>query len=84
MLKLTANSSEQFISLNFTLMGTECSYDYVYVYDGDSFNSPVLGSFSGRTRPQTVVATSGFVSYPTSYFKCNSKLGCFVNRQSKL
>ncbi|XP_054283597.1 multiple epidermal growth factor-like domains protein 8 [Macrosteles quadrilineatus] len=58
---IKANSSEQFISLNFTLMGTECSYDYVYVYDGDSFNSPVLGSFSGRTRPQTVVATSGFM-----------------------
>lgn len=43
-------------------MGTECSYDYVFVYDGDSFNAPLLGSFSGKTEPQQVTATSGFVS----------------------
>lgn len=43
-------------------MGTECSYDYVFVYDGDSFKSPLLGSFSGKTEPQQVVATSGSVS----------------------
>ncbi|ALC38654.1 CG7466 [Drosophila busckii] len=40
-------------------MGTECSYDYIYVYDGDSFNSTLLGSFSGRTQPQRLVARSG-------------------------
>lgn len=43
-------------------MATECSYDYVFVYDGDSFKSPLLGSFSGKTEPQQVVATSGSVS----------------------
>lgn len=43
-------------------MGTECSYDYVFVYDGDSFNSPLLGSFSGKTEPQQVTAVSGAVS----------------------
>lgn len=43
-------------------MGTECSYDYIYVYDGDSFNSTLLGSFSGRTQPQKLVARSGSVS----------------------
>lgn len=43
-------------------MSTECSYDYVFVYDGDSFKSPLLGSFSGKTEPQQVVATSGSVS----------------------
>lgn len=37
----------------------ECSYDYIYVYDGDSFNSTLLGSFSGRTQPQRLVAHSG-------------------------
>lgn len=43
-------------------MGTECSYDYVFVYDGDSFDAPLLGSFSGKTEPQNVTAFSGFVS----------------------
>lgn len=44
-------------------MGTECSYDYVFVYDGDSFDAPLLGSFSGKTEPQNVTASSGYVSY---------------------
>lgn len=44
-------------------MGTECSYDYVFVYDGDSFDAPLLGSFSGKTDPQNVTASSGYVSY---------------------
>lgn len=44
-------------------MGTECSYDYVFVYDGDSFKSQLLGSFSGKTEPQKIIATSGSVSF---------------------
>ncbi|KAL1124702.1 hypothetical protein AAG570_001326 [Ranatra chinensis] len=58
---IKANNSEQFITLKFQSMGTECSYDYVYVYDGDSFNSPLLGSFSGKTEPQEITATSGYM-----------------------
>ena len=42
-------------------MGTECSYDYLFVYDGDTFSSPLLGSFSGKTEPQQITAKSGFV-----------------------
>lgn len=59
---VAANHSQQFITLNFRNMGTECSYDYVFVYDGDSFRSPLLGSFSGKTEPQQVMSTSGYVS----------------------
>ncbi|XP_058808805.1 multiple epidermal growth factor-like domains protein 8 isoform X2 [Phymastichus coffea] len=58
---IKANSSRQFITLSFRTMGTECSYDYVFVYDGDSFRSPLLGSFSGKTEPQQVTALSGFM-----------------------
>lgn len=57
-----ANSTNQFITLEFKTLNTECSYDYVFIYDGDSFNSPVLGSFSGKNQPQSVLASSGFVS----------------------
>jgi hypothetical protein len=42
-------------------MVTECSYDYVFVYDGASYNSPLLGTFSGSTLPTTLVAKSGSV-----------------------
>lgn len=59
---IKAHNDSQFITLTFHSMGTECSYDYIYVYDGDSFNSTLLGSFSGRTQPQRLVARSGSVS----------------------
>lgn len=48
-------------------MGTECSYDYVFVYDGDSFRSPLLGSFSGKTEPQQVTSSSGYVRFYIFY-----------------
>lgn len=59
---IKAKNDSQFITLNFHSMGTECSYDYIYVYDGDGFNSTLLGSFSGSTPPQRLVARSGSVS----------------------
>lgn len=59
---IKAKNDSQFITLTFRSMGTECSYDYIFVYDGDSFKSPLLGSFSGKTEPQQVIATSGSVS----------------------
>lgn len=65
---ILANNSRQFITLSFHTMGTECSYDYVFVYDGDSFRSPLLGSFSGKTEPQQVTSSSGYVRI---WWACN-------------
>lgn len=59
---IKAQNDSQYITLNFRSMGTECSFDYIFIYDGDSFRSPLLGSFSGKTEPQRVVASSGSVS----------------------
>jgi len=47
-------------------MVTECSYDYVFVYDGSTYNSPLLGAFSGATKPDVLVASSQYVSYAVS------------------
>ncbi|XP_075992325.1 multiple EGF like domains 8 [Anticarsia gemmatalis] len=58
---IKAKNSSQYITLSFLRMGTECSYDYVFVYDGDSFDAPLLGSFSGKTEPQNVTASSGYM-----------------------
>ncbi|KPI93788.1 Multiple epidermal growth factor-like domains protein 8 [Papilio xuthus] len=58
---IKAANKSQYITLSFIRMGTECSYDYVFVYDGDSFDAPLLGSFSGKTEPQNVTASSGYM-----------------------
>lgn len=52
----------EYISLEFSTMVTECSYDYVFVYDGETYDSPLLGAFSGATKPDVLVATSQYVS----------------------
>lgn len=59
---LLAPSSNHRIVLNFTFMDTECTYDYLFVYDGDSYQSPLLASLSGNTLPQPMEAKSGKVS----------------------
>ncbi|XP_018320718.1 multiple epidermal growth factor-like domains protein 8 isoform X2 [Agrilus planipennis] len=59
LIKANTVNNSKFITLSFSSMGTECSYDYVFVYDGDSFSSPLLGSFSGKTEPEKLVASSG-------------------------
>uniref|UniRef100_H3A6Q1 Multiple EGF like domains 8 n=1 Tax=Latimeria chalumnae TaxID=7897 RepID=H3A6Q1_LATCH len=52
-------SSNYRIILTFTFMETECTYDYLFVYDGDSYSSPLLASLSGNTLPEPIEATSG-------------------------
>lgn len=42
-------------------METECTYDYLFVYDGESYQSPLLASLSGKTLPQPIEAKSGKV-----------------------
>lgn len=58
----SAPSRNHRIVLNFTFMDTECTYDYLFVYDGDSYQSPLLASLSGKTLPQPIEAKSGKVS----------------------
>ena len=57
----SAPSSDHFISVEFNYLVTECSYDHVYVYDGATFDSPLLGVFSGRNTPKPVTASSGYM-----------------------
>ncbi|XP_019220014.1 multiple epidermal growth factor-like domains protein 8 [Oreochromis niloticus] len=56
---IKAPSNSHRIVLNFTFMDTECTYDYLFVYDGDSYQSPLLASLSGNTVPQPIEAKSG-------------------------
>ncbi|KAF2351703.1 CUB domain, partial [Trinorchestia longiramus] len=56
---IKAEEAGQFITLNFSTLATECSYDHVYVYDGDTYDSSLLGVFSGHNFPAPVTAASG-------------------------
>ncbi|XP_068203463.1 multiple epidermal growth factor-like domains protein 8 [Palaemon carinicauda] len=58
---IKASSPAQFITLNITSIQSECSYDHIYVYDGNTYDSVMLGVFSGRTIPPLVTAKSGFM-----------------------
>lgn len=54
-------------------METECTYDYLFVYDGDSYQSTLLASLSGNTLPQPIEAKSGKVSPKVSvYIICST------------
>ncbi|XP_033096794.1 multiple epidermal growth factor-like domains protein 8 [Anneissia japonica] len=50
-----------YIVLQFSSFETECSYDFLFVYDGGSYQSPLLASLSGDTLPMPVIARSGMM-----------------------
>ncbi|XP_072165831.1 multiple epidermal growth factor-like domains protein 8 [Diadema setosum] len=56
---IRAPSSDMKIMLTFTSFGTECSYDFVSIYDGDSHRSKMIASYSGDFIPSTIMAESG-------------------------
>ncbi|CAH2319058.1 multiple epidermal growth factor-like domains 8 [Pelobates cultripes] len=56
---IEAPSSSYRVLLSFLFMDTECTYDYLFVYDGDSYSDRLLASLSGSSLPPTLEATSG-------------------------
>ncbi|XP_016118284.1 attractin-like protein 1 [Sinocyclocheilus grahami] len=56
------------LRLSFNHFATECSWDHMYVFDGDSIYAPLVAVFSGLVVPETkgnetipeVVTTSGY------------------------
>lgn len=46
------------VTLSFTSFSFESNYDYLYVYDGPSINSPLIGQYSGTTLPNGGSITS--------------------------
>ncbi|XP_023803782.1 multiple epidermal growth factor-like domains protein 8, partial [Cyanistes caeruleus] len=56
---IEAPSPRHRILLTFTFMDTECTYDYLFVYDGGSTRSPLLAALSGSALPAPLEATSG-------------------------
>ncbi|MGZ3862721.1 MAG: CUB domain-containing protein [Bacteroidia bacterium] len=52
------STAGQFISVNFSSFSTEATYDFLYVYDGNSTAAPLLGQFSGTPTLGTITATT--------------------------
>lgn len=52
-----ANASK--VSLTFTTFDLEANYDYLWVFDGDNPNAPLIGKYTGSTLPPTLTANSG-------------------------
>lgn len=50
------------VQMNFTSFRTQGGNDILYLYDGPSPASPLIGNYSGTTGPGTVVATAGCIT----------------------
>ena len=50
------------IILQFSQFVLESGFDYVYIYNGPSVASPLIGSYTGSTSPGTAVGTSGCIT----------------------
>ncbi len=46
------------IKAEFVSFQTEANYDKLYVYDGSSTSSPLIGTYSGSTSPGTIVSSA--------------------------
>lgn len=51
------------VSVTFTSFSTESSYDKLYVYDGPSLASPLIGTYSGITIPPSTTSTGNCLTF---------------------
>ncbi|MFT6981352.1 MAG: hypothetical protein ACJAUD_000115 [Crocinitomicaceae bacterium] len=49
------------ITIDFTAFDLELGYDNLFIYDGDSLNDPLIGSFSGTNSPGQITSTGGSI-----------------------
>ena len=46
------------VEVTFHIFSTQLDADYLYVYDGDSSSSPLIGNFSGTSLPAPITSSS--------------------------
>jgi len=49
------------ITLNFNAFDLELDWDYLYVYDGDNVDAPLLGTYTGTAVPASVTSSGGSI-----------------------
>ncbi|MGB1206090.1 MAG: glycosyl hydrolase family 18 protein [Chitinophagales bacterium] len=50
------------IALNFVAFDLEFEYDYLYIYDGNSINSSLIGSYTGQNKPNNIVSSGNAIT----------------------
>jgi len=60
---ITAGTAGQCVTANFTSFATEATYDFLYIYDGPSTGSTLIGTYDGSTSPGTVTSSSGTLTF---------------------
>lgn len=56
-LYLFSPTSSSSVTLNFTQFDLENNWDYLYIYDGNSLSSPLIGAYTGTNSPGTINST---------------------------
>jgi N-acetyl-anhydromuramyl-L-alanine amidase AmpD len=56
---LIAPAGAASVTLNFSAFNVEANWDYLYIYDGNTVYSPLIGVYTGTSSPGTVTASSG-------------------------
>ncbi|MCU0433104.1 MAG: N-acetylmuramoyl-L-alanine amidase [Bacteroidia bacterium] len=50
------------VTLNFTSFAVENTWDYLYIYDGNSTSAPLIGSYTGSNSPGTITSSGGSIT----------------------
>ena len=58
-LTLIAPTGATTVTLTFTAFNIENNWDYMYIHDGNSLASPIIGTYTGTNSPGTVTSTGG-------------------------
>ncbi|XP_035828225.1 multiple epidermal growth factor-like domains protein 8 [Aplysia californica] len=56
---INAGNPNKTIHLSFESMATECSFDFLFIYDGKSYSSKLIATLSGDSPPKPITAYSG-------------------------
>ncbi len=53
----------QCVRVSFTSFNIESGYDYLYIYNGPSTASPLIGTYTGTTSPGVITSTTGCLTF---------------------
>lgn len=58
-IKVIAPANAVSVTLQFTQFSVESGYDKLFIYDGNSINATLIGTYTGTTSPGTITSTGG-------------------------
>jgi N-acetyl-anhydromuramyl-L-alanine amidase AmpD len=51
------------VTVNFSSFSAENTWDYLYIYDGNSISSPLIGYYTGTNNPGTITSSGGSLTF---------------------